>query len=51
MILSLLAGHIVKDATKFDMFEIIVGSQEAKGNWLTVKRALNLIIEDTDTAK
>ncbi|KAI3930108.1 hypothetical protein MKX01_036629, partial [Papaver californicum] len=24
--------------------------QEVKGNWLTIKRALNLIVEDTDTA-
>lgn len=25
--------------------------QESKSNWLTIKRALQLVVEDTDTAK
>lgn len=30
---------------------IIWTLQESKSNWLTIKRALQLVVEDTDTAK
>ncbi|KAK3018793.1 hypothetical protein RJ639_002910 [Escallonia herrerae] len=29
----------------------LLKKQESKGNWLTVKRALQLVVDDTDTAK
>ena len=30
---------------------IILILQENKSNWLTIKRTLQLVVEDTDTAK
>lgn len=31
--------------------DIIWTLQESKSNWLTIKRALQLVVDDTDTAK